>query len=67
MSQRVIYNILKNDLGGSGTAREIKKILEEKHPEVSLLTVNDKISRLRRWGCIGYQGKNRWYISGEYE
>lgn len=67
MSQRVIYNILKNDLGGSGTAAQIKKIVAERHPEVSLLTVSDKISRLRKWGCVGYLGKNRWYISGEYE
>jgi hypothetical protein len=68
MSQKVIYEVLKNDLNGSGTGAQIKQILREKHPEVSLGTLNDKLTRLRKWGCVGYiTHRKTWFISGEFE
>jgi len=68
MSQRIIYEILKNDLNGSGTGAQIKKILKDKYPDISGNTVNDKLTRLRKWGCIGYiTHRKTWFITGEFE
>lgn len=68
MSQKIIYNILKNDLGGSGTSANIIKILQVKHPDVSSRTVNDKLTRLRKWGSVGYTTHTKtWTVTGDYD
>lgn len=68
MSQKVIYDILKNDLNGAGTSASILKILKEKHPEVSSRTVIDKLTRLRKWGAVGYTTHTKtWSITGDYD
>ena len=67
MSQKIIFMILKNNLGGSGTSAQIKSELSREYPDISLNTVNHKLTRLRKWGSLGYNThKKLWKVTGDY-
>ncbi len=68
VSQKIIYGILKNNLGGCGTSAQIKSELIKHHPDVSLNTVNHKLTRLRKWSSIGYSTHEKlWKVTGDYD
>lgn len=70
MSQKIIYNILKDDLGGSGERKDIINIVRQKYNLLGMSdqSITNKLTRLRKWGCVGYITHEKlWFIKGEFE
>lgn len=68
MSQKEVYNIIR-ELGGKASTSEIKKRAREKFPNLSLhLYVNNRLTQLEKYGFIRKHAAGRvttWTIVEE--
>lgn len=65
MSQRKVYEILK-ELGGEATTGEVRERAKEKYPKNTLhMYASDRLHKLSKWGIVKKLGKAKWKIVRE--
>jgi len=67
MSQKTVYELLK-ELGGKATSSQIRKLAQERYPDLTLyLYVTNRLRKLQRNGYVKYDAASGyWIIVSEY-
>lgn len=66
MSQKLIYKILE-ELGGTASPAQIKKLARDKYPERSLADyIYAQLNKLKKWGIVEKNEDGTWSIIEKY-